>query len=158
MSSGIKPALAVSVALNVLLAGMLLGDLSHRYIAPPPASFDVASQLSRLPPQKRSLYDTVMGAAKRKMDAERAEIDNEKKLALGILKAEPFNAEAYLKQVQRINDLHVQMKQHVAQAVAELAKQMTQQERDIVAEIVSHPPFAGPPGGYKQDTPAAAGP
>lgn len=160
MNRGMKPVLAISVAINVLLAGMVLGGVSHGYIVPQPpaATFDIAGQLAHLPEDKRALYESIMGPAKQKMDAERAQIDNEKKLALKILKSEPFNEDAYLKQVQHIYELAGQMKLHVAQSVVELAKHLTPQEREVVAGIISHPPFtASPPGISRQDnSPAAA--
>jgi uncharacterized membrane protein len=135
----IKVVLIVSVITNILLAGMLLGDVSRRFMAPAP--FDVAAQLDKLPQDKRVLFENILAPAKEQMDKDHAKMDDAKKEALRILKTEPFNAEAYLTQVRHIGDLHMQMKRHVAESVAELAKKLAPDERIILAEIISHPPF-----------------
>lgn len=154
MNRRIKIALAISVVLNVLLAGMLLGDVSHSYIAPAVTAFNLETQLAQLPQDKRALFDTIMKPAKQKMDDERAQIDSAKKEAIRILKTEPFNKEAYLTQTQHINDMHVEMKHHLAESVAELAQHLSLAERTALAEIVSHPPFTLPPSALKETTPA----
>lgn len=142
--------LAVSVAVNLLFAGMLLGHLLHRLMPPPP--FNVAAELQKLPGEKRALFSSIMEPAKQRMDAERTQIDNAKKEALRLLKTEPFSEDAYLTQTRRINDMRTQMKRHIDEAVAKLARQLTQDERDVLAEIASHPPFAQPPGARPEDT------
>jgi uncharacterized membrane protein len=152
VNRSIKTILTLSVVLNVLLAGMLLGDVSHRLIAP--QSFDVSAQLAQFPQDKRNLFETIMGPAKQKMDTERAKIDEAKREAIRILKSDSFNADSYLKQIRHIEDIHFQMKQHISEAVANLAKQLTPQERTALAEIISHPPFAMPIGTMLHSKPA----
>jgi len=155
MNRHIKIVLALSVVLNMLLAGVLLGDISGRLVTPKTAvaaePFDIGAQLAKLPQDKRDLFESLMGPAKKKMDDERSKIDAAKKVALELLKADSFDASAYLTQVDHINDMHMQMKRHIAKAVVELAKQLTQQERVIVAVIISHPPFTMPSLAPKQD-------
>jgi uncharacterized membrane protein len=150
MNRGVRSALAISVVVNVLLAGVLLGNVSQRYIAPAAKSFDVAAALGRLPSDKRSLYETIMGKAKQNMDAARKQIDETKKQAIAILKTEPFDEQAYMAQVQKIGGMIVEMKKHLAESVVELAKQLTGEERAVLADIVSHPPFALTPGMLSQ--------
>lgn len=142
MNQRLKVGLTFSIAINVLLVGMMLGTMSHHYITPPPPpAFDMKQQLDKLPGDKRILYNTIMGPAKSQMDEERTLLDALKKHALGTLKAEPFNAGEYLREVDHILDMQVEMKRHLAQAVVNLAAQLTLQERAVLAEIVSHPPF-----------------
>jgi uncharacterized membrane protein len=143
MNPNVKVTLIISIVLNVLLAGMIMGDVSHHFIAAP--SFDYAAALAQLPPGKRAIFENTMGPAKQRMDKEHAAIGDAKKEALRLLKAEPFDPIAYLAQTRHIDEMLVQMKQHMAQAVATLARQLTAHEREIMADIISHPPFANTP-------------
>ncbi|MBI3631113.1 MAG: periplasmic heavy metal sensor [Candidatus Sungbacteria bacterium] len=158
MKFRIGTVLAISIVLNLLLAGALMGHVSYHYIAPKQLhaanAFDLQSHLAKLPGDKQALYTNIMGQAKKHMDDERAAIDAMKKQALDILKTEPFNEAAYLQQTQTIYERLKQMKLHVAQSVADLSKQLTAEERAVLADIISHPPFSTPPG-WKQEPTAA---
>ena len=151
MSSGIKIVLTFSIVLNVLLAGMVLGKLSHHYITPAHPVFDVAKELNSLSDEKRKLFDSIMGPAKQKMEADHKQIDHAKEEAVAILTQEPFNKDAYLLKVRKITDLYVEMKCTLAEDVSKLALQFTLEERQVLAGIVSHPPFTLPPGALTAD-------
>ncbi len=144
MNRLLRVTLVFSIAFNVLLAGMLSGEMSHRLISPPQA-FDITSELAKLPPEKRVMFETFMSGAKQQTDADHASMDSAKKEALRLLTVEPFNKDAYLAQVGRIDNLHRQMKQKLAQAVVNLAQQLNSDERNVLMQIISHPPFSLPP-------------
>ena len=138
--------LVISVVVNMLLAGMLFGHMSHHYVVASAAPFDQAVLLRQLPPDKKSLFDTIIVPARQKMDDDHRQIDDAKAKAVQMLQSDDFNRTAYLQQVRRINDLHVKMKTRMAEAVAELALQYTPAERAVLATIISHPPYSLPPG------------
>ena len=74
------------------------------------------------------------------------QLSDARKQAASILKAEPFDKEKYLAQVQHVNELRVQISQKTTQSVATLAAQFTPEERAILAEIISAHPQHGREG------------
>jgi len=154
MNKRLKTFLMISVASNALLIGIVLGELSYSFssyfvqnAATMPSSPDccASSPEKQLPDAKRKLFEDIMHPAWEKMQATRAKIDNEKKKALSLLKAEPFDEKAYRSQVQHIADMHAQIRRDMTAAVTKLARQFTPQERAILADIIAHPPLSAPP-------------
>ncbi len=144
MSRKIKIFIMASVLFNLLLAGVLAGHLSHRWgtahrwqakIELPKERQDhIRAVLRKAFKENRPLYDA--------MKQSREE-------ALRILKAEPFDEDAYQHEVEKLHALRGKVMQHLADTVKELAKELTPKEREALAAILRRPPpYKRLPGGY----------
>jgi len=140
MTRQFKLVLVVSLALNVMFAGMILGHMSHHMLwSHGPRHFS-AEQLAHLPEDKRKLFEDAVHQAAADMESRRAELADARKDAERLMNAEPFNEEAFLTKMDQVNDLQAQIRRHITQAIANTAKQFTPEERAVIADIVSHPP------------------
>jgi uncharacterized membrane protein len=153
MKTKIKTALGISVVLNILLVGLVLGECSHSFsryfiqnMSPSAAKACCESELANeLPAEKRQILNETMRPVWEKMQITRAKINDEKKKALDLLKSQPFDEKAYRNQIHHISDIYAQMKRDMAEAVITIAKEYTPEERIILADIVaklSVPPAA----------------
>lgn len=140
MNQKIKLFVIGSVLLNILLAGVILGHLSHRLGMPPRPPFAEPPELSQLPKDKQLMFRAAMEGAREKAEDTRRKTRALKKEMEAILSAEPFDKAAYEAKVKKVIALHEQRKQYFADAVAGLAQKFTQSERKVLAKIVRRPP------------------
>jgi uncharacterized membrane protein len=148
MSQDVKKYLTFSIVLNLLFVGFFLGSMSHRMVAPPPPPpHEIDQLLATLPESQRPQFESAMQPFWKEMGDLHIALEKEKAKAQALLKAEPFNADAYLAEARHITQMHAQQKVHLAESIATLAKGFTPEERAVLAEIVSRPP----PGAYCPD-------
>jgi uncharacterized membrane protein len=144
--NNLKTLLFASVAINALLIGLFLGAASH-YVILPWSDFGIhghhhcepSNPLTRLSDSKRKEYDSAIKKIWSDMSISRNQIIEGKEKALQLLKAEPFSEKAYIAQIKHLDEIYAQMKDHMAQSLVELAKSSTPEERNVLAEIMSHP-------------------
>ncbi len=137
MTRRIKIILITSLVLNILLAGIGLGALSHCLFWPAPLSHTLPEMAAQLPGDKRKLFEDTMHDAWQDVDKLHEQMVEAKKESGLILSAEPFNAEAYMTQIHHMEDIHTHMKQRLAEAIIELAKQFTPQERAVLTDAIA---------------------
>ena len=140
MNRRIKLLLLVSIVLNAGLVGIFIGQMSHHLLWSHNAHHFPGERLAELPENKRKLFEDTMHSSRHDTQSLRDQADTAQKEASRLLAAEPFNEEAFITQMQHVSDLRAEMKRHMAESMASLAKQFTPQERAILADIVSHPP------------------
>jgi uncharacterized membrane protein len=138
MSKKLKLAFIVSIVLNVLLAGVILGDLPRRFDRAPRTGDRIKRDLAALPEPLRTRFREKMEQARR--SGMRAKIREERNEAIRLLAAEPFDEAAFDRQVKKIQDLRLQMTQRMADSVKDLAKDLPQNERKALAEVLKRPP------------------
>ncbi|MGH7768255.1 MAG: periplasmic heavy metal sensor [Candidatus Binatia bacterium] len=139
MSKKLKLAFIVSIVLNVLLAGVILGDLPRRFDrAPRSGERMIKRDLAALPEPLRTRFREKMEQARR--SGMRAKIRQERNEAIRLLAAEPFDEAAFDRQVKKIQDLRLQMTQSMADSIKDLAKDLPQEERKALAEVLKRPP------------------
>ena len=140
MSTKIKVLTIASLLLNVLLIGVVIGDMSHRSDREPFWGRHRRELASRLPENKAELFRDTL---------ERVHLDNKdvyKKIresrrgAMKILTAPEFDEAAYRVNVDKIHELKGFMKRRLADATIELAKQFDQEERKALAKYLKRPP------------------
>jgi len=147
MSQPMKLFLAVSLLLNLLLGGVILGHASHRFMRD--HRQHAAESVATLPAEKRQLFEAAMQRVEQESGDLHEQISDARKEAASLLKAEPFNKAGYLAQIQHIHELRGQMMMHTAEAVAELATRFTPEERAVLATMLAemfHHPRPAPPG------------
>ena len=138
MSKKMKILIFSSLLLNVLLAGVVIGDMSHRFHKEYFVRKSVKEFASKLPADKAALFlETVERVHLDNQDAYN-QIREARKEAMRLLSAPEFDESAYRLQVEKIHELRSLMKRRLADATIELAKQFNQKERKALAQHLRH--------------------
>ena len=138
MSKKIKILIFSSLLLNVLLAGVVIGDVSHRFHKEYFVRKSVKEFASKLSGDKAALFlETVKRVHLNNQDAYN-QIREARKEAMKLLSASEFDEAAYRLQVEKIHELRSLMKRRLADATIELARQFSQKERSALAQHLKH--------------------
>jgi len=138
MNKKIKILIFSSLLLNVLLAGVVIGDMSHRFRKEYFVRKSVKEFASKLSADKAALFlETVERVHLNNQDAYN-QIREARKEAMRLLSAPEFDESAYRLQVEKIHELRSLMKRRLADATIELAKQFNQKERKALAQHLRH--------------------
>jgi uncharacterized membrane protein len=138
MSKKMKILIFSSLLLNVLLAGVVIGDMSHRFHKEYFVRKSVKEFALKLPADKAALFlETVERVHLDNQDAYN-QIREARKEAMRLLSAPEFDESAYRLQVEKIHELRSLMKRRLADATIELAKQFNQKERKALAQHLRH--------------------
>jgi uncharacterized membrane protein len=134
MNRKVKILIFSSLLLNVLLAGVIIGDVSHRFHKEYFVRKFVKEFASKLPADKAELFlETVKRVHLNNQDAYN-EIREARNKAMKLLSAPKFDESAYRLQVEKIHMLRSLMKRRLADATIELARQFNQKERSDLAQ------------------------
>lgn len=134
MNKKIKILIFSSLLLNVLLAGVVIGDMSHRFHKEYFVRKSVKEFASKLPADKAALFlETVERVHLKNQDAYN-QIREARKEAMRLLSSPEFDESAYRLQVDKIHELRNLMKRRLADATIELAKQFSQKDRRALAQ------------------------
>jgi uncharacterized membrane protein len=134
MTKKVKILIFSSLLLNVLLAGVIIGDVSHRFHKEYFVRKFVKEFASKLPENKAALFlETVKRVHLNNQDAYN-EVREARNEAMKILSAPKFDESAYRLQVEKIHMLRSLMKRRLADATIELARQFNQEERSALAQ------------------------
>ena len=138
MSKKMKILIFSSLLLNVLLVGVVIGDVSHRFHKEFFVRKSVEDFASKLPEDKGALFlETVQRVYLNNRD-EYNQLREARKEAIKLLSAPEFDEAAYRLQVEKIHKLRSLMKWRLADATIELAKQFSQEERKALAQHLRH--------------------
>lgn len=136
MNKKTKIILSVSIILNILFIGLLVGHFSHRISMLYSMKSDMQETIKSLPQDKQDLvFSTIKelksesGEAKDKIKIAQADI-------LKTLTAPEFNPELFDKQVQELHMTFGELTADLAGAVKELALNLDQDERKKLAELI----------------------
>ena len=137
MNRQLKIALLVSLILNVLLAGIILGELPRRLYGSGSGREAFEAQIARLPEPARSrLAATVAEFRKSPL---RRQLSEARSNAIRLLVAEPFDEPAYDKQIATFNELRLQISNKMSQDLKAAMKGLPADQREAVARILDRP-------------------
>jgi uncharacterized membrane protein len=139
MSRSLKAFITLSVLLNLLLAGLVIGHLG-RYFADPHMRRSVEEMAMTLPADKRQHFEEVMGKAEQDTGEWRQQLSDVRKKVIATMKADSFDKKAYLDEMQQAQQLRAKIKQRTIDAIAELAEKSTPEERAQLIEMLHFPP------------------
>jgi uncharacterized membrane protein len=143
MSRKMKVLTIGSLFLNVLLIGVVIGDMSHRFRREDFSGRRARELSSKLPEDKAALFlETVEKVHLNNRDIHK-QIREGRRRAMKILTAPKFDEAAYQIQVEKLHELRGLMMRRLADATMALARQFDQQERKVLAQHLRRPP--GPP-------------
>jgi len=135
MNKTLKLAFIASIVVNVLLAGVLLGQLPRRFDKSSSRQQRIEATLQKLPESVRARFRATLEQSapiREQIRAARTE-------AIQILMAEPFDETAYDRQVKKIAELRGQLGSRFAAVVRESAKELPSEQRKIMATALQRP-------------------
>ena len=142
MNKTLKLLFLVSLIVNVLLVGVLMGQLPRRLESGSFREQRMEQALKDLPQPTQTRLREKLKQIRAVGDPLRDQLRAAREETLGILSADPFDEAAYDRQVSKIDDL--QLFKKMGQIVKEVAKELSSEERRIFAQILRRPP--PPPG------------
>ncbi len=140
MSKKMRVLIIGSLLLNVLLVGVIIGDMSHRWQEEHYAGRRARELALKLAKDKAGLIlKTVERVHLNNRDVHK-QIREARKRAMKILTAHHFDEAAYQIEVEKLHELRGLMMRRLADATMELAKQFDQEERRALAQYLRRPP------------------
>jgi len=140
MSKKVKMLLVASLVLNVLFAGVIMGNVFHRIGWRSASKHDDRVLAAKLSPEKYKLFTEVMGGARSECKQIRKQIRENREQVLGILTAPEFDEASFQREVDTLNDLRGQVADRLAVATLELARQFDPEERRLLGKYLERPP------------------
>ena len=140
MSKKMKVLIIGSLLLNVLLVGMIIGDMSHRWQREPYFGRRARELASNLPEDEAGLILKTVERVHRNNRDVHKQIREARKRAMRILTAHDFDEAAYQIEVQKLQELRGLMMRRLANATIELARRFDQEERRVLAQYLRRPP------------------
>jgi uncharacterized membrane protein len=136
-----------SLLLNVLLIGVIIGNISHRVDGKRFVRRHGREFAIKLPPAKQELFFTTMERVNKENRGIHRQMREARQRILLILTAPEFDEAAYQQEVEKLDQLRTRMMRRLEDATRELAKQLDQEERKALADHLRTPrpsPEQGP--------------
>lgn len=141
MSKTIKLAFLASLVINLLLLGVILGQVPRGLEAPPPTRQQRMEEgLKKLPEPVQSRFREKFAQMRASVEPLRQQIDQGRAETLRLLSAEPFDDAAYDRQVSKIEQLRGEMFKRMGQNFKQTAKELSPEERRMLADLLRRPP------------------
>ncbi|MDX2288529.1 MAG: periplasmic heavy metal sensor [Hyphomicrobiaceae bacterium] len=123
--------LALSVGLNLIVAGVMAG----RLLGPPHhKGHGFSSYIDTLPAERRAGFTSIVSEGRQQLKQHRDRIDMESRAVISDLRAEPFDRARFVATLGRLESAHGALRQGAADLIVALAEKMTPQERLAYAE------------------------
>lgn len=135
----IKLLIVVSLLLNMILGGMLLGMSMREHDRSPVAAMKVWGS-NELPEEKRASFNAMMQTLENDTQGIRQQVQETRKEMYRLLSAEPYDKRAYLAAVAKFQRLMKSQMQHFTQAIANYAGELTPEERASLATMLERRP------------------
>ncbi|HEV8342073.1 MAG TPA: periplasmic heavy metal sensor [Candidatus Binatia bacterium] len=140
MNKKLKFVFLASILLNVLLGGVLLGELPRRLDRSLSRQEQMDKAIKELSEPMRSRFRNKMEQARKDVEPIRDQIQEARNETIRVFIAEPFDEVAYDRQVSKITDLRVQLAKRMAASMKEAAKELPSEQRQALAEAFKRPP------------------
>ncbi len=160
MSKKIKIVLTVSIILNVLLLGVLIGMSADDYKDHRNKRADFRSALDKLSPEKSKMVNKTMRSLHKETRKTRKEVKKTRNKINKILSAPEFDESAYDTEIKNLKKLQAEIMDKFSIVTKDLALKLEQDERKVMAELLKkrtfkHHKHGGPkpPKGLDQPPP-----
>jgi uncharacterized membrane protein len=141
MTKAIKLAFLASLVLNLLLLGVILGQVPRGLEATPPTRQSrMEEALKKVPEPTQSRFREKFAQIRAVNDPLRQQIDEARAETLRLLAAERFDETAYDRQVSKIEELRGEMFKRMGQDFKQTAKVFSPEERRMLADVLRRPP------------------
>ena len=140
MNKKLKIAFLVSIIANVLLLGVVLGALPQRLEGRPSFQDRLKADLKKLPEPTRTRFGETMDRTRKSGEPLRQQMQQAREKAIRVLTDEPFDEAAYDRQVNKIQQLRLQLSKQMSDNIKELAKSLPPEQRKDLARVLNRPP------------------
>ena len=140
MNRGLKLAFLVSIVLNVLFVGVLLGQLPNRFGRESFRQQRIEKAATQLPEPARSRFLEKMEQLRGEVQPIRDQIQEARNETIRVFTAQPFDEAAYDRLVGKISELRLQLSKRLSASMKEVARGLTPEQRQTLAEGFKHPP------------------
>lgn len=140
MSKPFKLSFLVSLVLNLLFLGVILGRVPHGFDAPPTRQQRMEAALNKLPEPAQGRFRQIFSQIRAAGDPLREPMDAARNQALQLMSAETFNEAAYDEQVKKFDQLREEMFKRMSLVIRQVAKDLTPDNRRMLAELLRRPP------------------
>lgn len=138
MSHKMKVLLTVSLALNILLAGIFIGQFSKDFMKYREWEKDIEKSVGKLPPDKAKLVKEALWTLKNETRETKKEIRKTRGNISKILVAPEFNEADFDKEIKKLHELQGRIMSYFAEATKELASQFNRDERRIISDLLQN--------------------
>lgn len=139
MNKKIKLLIVISLLLNILLSGLVLGHL-YRHFTKGGVPPHMESALDTLPSTKQQAFRDAMGAMREENKAEQHAMREAREAIAESLRAELFDPVLYQARVNVLHLLQAQQRQRMADVIKDLAQQWNAEERQVLSGMVMRHP------------------
>jgi uncharacterized membrane protein len=144
MNKNLKVFISLSVFLNVMLAGIILGGItggfSKHHLGHGHKSEQMEQRLNNIlaviPEDKRTQFKQRLVELKALKRTDKNDMKQARKNILQVFEQEPFDREAYQQAVQRINQLHQSQMDKRMGLMADVAEYLSPQERRQLSKLI----------------------
>lgn len=136
MSKKIKFLLTISIILNFLFVGLLIGSYSKFFFHHWGMKHHFSEVAEKLPPEKQELVKKKMNELRNTHKEKKREIRKTRKEIAEILKAPEFNQQLYDQKISEMHNLYRGKAVYMAETIKELAVQLTPEERKALADMI----------------------
>lgn len=136
MNKKIKLLLILSIILNFLFAGLLIGNASKNLVHDKDDKSHFLEITKKLPPEKQKLVMEKFDELKSDRDETRKKIYETRMEIAQILKAPEFDQRLYDRKISKMHRLYRGKAKKLAKAIKELAVDFTPEERAVLAEML----------------------
>jgi uncharacterized membrane protein len=131
---------AISLVLNFLLVGVLIGRNAPEFKPMPGPRHFAKLDISTLPDDKKALFLEAMKEMDEKNSGRAERIAAARQAVIDVLEAPNFNEAAFIERSNELDSIFSEGKGRVVEAMAHLARQFNQEERKVLAEHLRRPP------------------
>jgi uncharacterized membrane protein len=140
MNKTLKLTFLVSIVLNVLLIGVMLGELPNRFEGRPDPGQRIEAAAQQLPEPARSRFRTIMEQARKDAQPTRDQIQAARGETLRLFAAEPFDEAAFDRAVNKMTEIRARLAARYATAMKTLAKELPAADRKSLARAFERSP------------------
>lgn len=144
MSKAAKLTFVASLVLNLLLLGVILGQVPRASTPPPGRQQRMEEALKKLPEPMQSRLRQKFAEIRAAGDPSRQRSDEARAETLRLLAADPFDEAAYDRQVRRLEELRAETFKEIGRSIKHIVKDLSPEERRMFADILRRPPPAKP--------------
>ncbi len=144
MSKKLKIIFFVSIIINVLLVGVVIGHFSTRYFVKKHFKDHFPKIERELPAEKQKMLTDVMMKLHKESRGTKRKIHKLRKEIAQVVSAPEFDEQLFDKKVSELHDLHGEMARGLAEVTKKLAVKFTPEERIVLAEILKRRPHRRP--------------
>ncbi len=155
MNKKFKIAFLISLLLNLVLIGVLMGEGWHK-ASRMRASIEEEQALLALPENRQQEFSSLREELRKDGEATREAIREVRRDTVRILTADVFDENAYQANLEKIRELRAQQMQRMSESVKKLASTWSATERAALAKLMRRPPHWRTPESCNTSEPASA--